>query len=47
MLSAYHIISAPKMGYFDRAEEYYKALWCKNQVTNVVCSISLELSAYY
>ena len=47
MLSFHYIVFAPKMGYFDHAEEYYKALWWKNQVSDVLCSISLELSAYY
>ena len=47
MLSFHYIVNAPKMGYFDHAEEYYNALWCKNQVSIVVCSLSLELSAYY
>ena len=46
MLSFHYIVNAPKKGYFDHAEEYYKALWCKNQVSGVVCSILLELSAY-
>ena len=41
------IFFAPEMGYLDHAEVYYKALWCKNQVSNFVCSISPILSAYY
>ena len=47
MLSIHYITFAPQMCYLDHAWEYYKALWCKNQVNNVVCSISLELSAYH
>ena len=47
MLSFHYIVFPSEIGYFDSAEEYYKALWCKNQVSNVLCSISSELSAYY
>ena len=39
MLSIQYIIFATKVGYFDHAEEYYNALWCKNQVSIVVCSL--------
>ena len=47
ILSIHFINFAAKIGYFDHAEEYDKALWCKNRVSNVLCSITLELLAYY
>ena len=42
MLSFHYIVFPSKMGYFDSAEEYYKALWCKNQVSIVYVQYHLN-----